>query len=250
MGELRKARKKTADMTNVKDRGPFNPKHMAEGDYVAKITEVYDTESNEGKAMWVIAFQLQDRRDVVYPYYCTWDDSQLWKIRNVFVACGVSIPKKRVALDPTRITGKTIGITLEDDEYNGKPKSVIASVMSLKDMENGPDADDVADDDDDEIEDVDGEIEEDDEEEEPLPVKKRRRKKAPEPEPEEEEDDEEEDDDDEEEEEPEPPRRKKKASPSARAGGRSVKGSTAVKKKRRVVEEDDDDEIDIDEDEL
>lgn len=242
--EMRKARKKTADMTNVKDRGPFNPKHMAEGDYTAKIVAVYEQRNKDDtKDMWVIAFQLQDRRDVVYPYYCTWDDNQLWKIRNVFEACGVSVPKKRVALDPARIENKLVGITLEDDEYQGKPKSVIGAVMSLKDMEDGPDSDDVDDDDD---------IEE--EEEETPPPAKKRRKKAPEPEPEEDDEDEEDDDEDEEEEEePEPPRRKKKPSPSERAGGRSVKGSTraASRKKPRVVEEDDDeDEMDIDEEDL
>jgi hypothetical protein len=240
--EFKKARKKTADMTNVKDRGPFNPKHMAEGDYAAKIVAVYDTESKDGKAMWVVAFQLQDRRDVTYPYYCTWDDSQLWKIRNVFEACGVKVPKKRVALDPARIENKLVGITLEDDEYNGKPKSVIASVMSLSSMETGPDSDDDDLDEDDDDDDVEEEVEET-----PSP-KKRRVKKAPEPEPEEED---EEDEDDEEE---EPPRRKKKPSSSERAGGRSVKGSTRAtsRKKPAVVEEDDedDDELDIDEDEL
>jgi hypothetical protein len=249
MAELKKARKKTADMTNVKDRGPFNPKHMPEGDYVAKIVAVYDTRNNDDtKDMWVIAFQLQDRRDVVYPYYCTWDESQLWKIRNVFVACGVSIPKKRVALDPARIENKIVGITLEDDEYNGKAKSTIGSVMSVKDMEDGPstDDDDVDEDDDDDIE--------EEEVEETPPPKKRRVKKAPEPEPEEEDEDEDEDDEDEEEEEPEPPKRRvKKASPTSRAGGRSAKTSTRAssKPKRRVVDdEDDEDEMDIDEEDL
>lgn len=245
MAELKAARKKTADMTNVKDKGPFNPKHMAEGDYLAKIVEVYETRNKDDtKDMWVIAFQLQDRRDVVYPYYCTWDDNQLWKVRNVFEACGVKIPKKRVALDPIRIRNKMVGITLEDDEYDGKPKSVIAAVMSVKDMEDGPSADD-----DEDVDDED-DVEEEEVEETPPP-RKRRAKKAPEPEPE---DDDEDEEEDEEEEEPEPPKRRKKASPTSRAGGRSVKGSTKVAtKKRKVVEEDDDedlDEMDIDEEDL
>lgn len=244
MADMKMARKKTVDMTNVKDRGPFNPKHMSEGDYPAKIVAVFDQRNKDDtNDMWVIGFQLQDRRDVVYPYYCVLDDNQLWKLRNVFEACGVKVPKKRVTLDPAKIMNKLVAITLEDDEYQGKPKSVIAAVMSLKDMEDGPDTDD------DDVDDVDDE----EEVEETPPPRKKRRRKEPEPEPDD--DDEDEDADDDEEEEPEPPRRKKKASPSARAGGRSVKGSTRApsRKKPPVVDEDDDDdldEMDVDEEDL
>lgn len=195
MAELKKAVKKTLDMSNVKDRGPFNPKHIEAGEYVAKVTAVYASESKSGNEMWVFAFQPTDKRDAVYPYYCLLDPDNLWKIRNVAEAAGIAVPKKRIALDPNKLVGKTVGIELEDDEYDGKMKSVIANIFKPEDVAGEEDE-----------EEPDDEDTEDDEEEEPEPPKRRTRKAAPakaapakrtrrKPEPEPEEDDDEDVDD-------------------------------------------------------
>lgn len=167
MAELKKAVKKTLDMSNVKDRGPFNPKHVESGGYVAKITAVYASESKSGNEMWVFAFQPTDKRDAVYPYYCLLDPDNLWKIRNVAEAAGIAVPKKRIALDPNKLVGKTVGIELEDDEYDGKMKSVITQVMPQDQIDGDDDAEDEPE------EDLD-----DDEEEEEPPAKATKRKAA------------------------------------------------------------------------
>lgn len=198
MAELKAARKKTFDMTKVKERGPFNPVHVEPGDYRLKITAVYETESKKsGEAMWVFAFQLTEKASAVYPYYCLLNEDNLWKIRNVCEAAGISVPKKRVTLDPAKLIGREIGATLEEDEYEGKMKSVVNSIFSASELE---DVDSDSDEDEEDTTDVEDEEDEEEEEEPPAPKKKSSKeassKKAKKVTQDDDEDDEEVDDDD------------------------------------------------------
>lgn len=221
----------TVDFSNVKDSSGINPKHQDEGDYPAKIikVEMTKTKGKDGKKpepMALILFQDANMRSAVYPYYCTFADNQLWKIRNTFIAAGLPVPKNKAKIDLGKLIGKDVAISLEDDEYDGKMKSVISAVFHRDELEPTEDA---ADDDELEEDEDDVEVEEEEEEEEAPAPKAKKRKPAPAPEPEE--DDEEEED--EEEEEPAPaPKRKAKAKPAP------------------VVEddeEDEDDDLDLDE---
>lgn len=188
------------DMTNVKEGSAFNKKRVPEGDYRARISKVEDAPvkggENKGNPQWLFTITLEDRR-ATYPYYCQFAENQLWKIRNILVAAGINVPKKRLKLDPEKLVGKMIAVTLEDGEYEGKQQSEIAAIFPVAEMLGEADDDDEAEAEDDE---------EEEEEPEPAPVR-RKRKPAPEPEPEEEEEDEEE------EEEPTPPPVKKRRKP-------------------------------------
>lgn len=172
------------DMSKVKERGDFNPKQLPDGDYLAKVTKVVDHKSKAGNKSWLYTISITSPKGkgATYPYYCGVDADQLWKVRNLFVAAGLNVPKKKVRLDPNKAVGRAIGVTLEEDEpYNGKIKSVIASVMPVSEV---GDAEDDADEDDEEAdeEDVEETEEEDDEEEdeEPAPkAKKGKKSKKP-----------------------------------------------------------------------
>ena len=226
------------DFSNVKDGGgSFNKKRMPEGDYLAKITLCVDSPTKETKeAQWLYTLEIQSNSQK-FPYYCKLVENQLWKLRNLFLAAGIQVPKKKVKVDPNKIVGKMIGVTLEDDEYDGKAQSNIAAVFPASDLTAGDDdADDLDDEDD----------EEDEEEEAPAPpAKKKAAKKAPEPEPEEDEDDDEDDDEEEEDEDEEPapaPVVKKKAKATVPAQVKKV----SAKKKAPAVTEDDLEELDLD----
>ena len=174
-----KATARAIDFTNVKEGSGFNKKRMPAGDYVAKITRVEDSPSKkDGEAQWLFSITLEDHKSVTYPYYCKLVENQLWKLRNLIQACGIAVPRKKIKLDPERLVGKLIGVTLEDDEYDGKAQSVIAAIFEATDVV-GSDTPAVDDDDDD-----------DDVEETPAPKKKS--KPAPEPEDDDEDDDEDE----------------------------------------------------------
>jgi len=126
------------DFTNVKDRGQYNPKHKPAGDYKARVVKVEQTDSQAGNAMWVFAIQLEDDASAVYPHRCVLNENNIWKVRNLLVAAGMTVPKKRVKVDPSKVVGKTIGITLEDDEYEGKLKSVVQATFPASDLAPTP----------------------------------------------------------------------------------------------------------------
>lgn len=210
------------DFSNVKESSGINPKNQPEGDYAMRIikAEVGKTKNND--PMVIILFQDQNMRSAVYPYYCTLADNMLWKIRNAFIAAGLPVPKSKGKLDVARLVNKEVGVTLEDDEYEGKPKSVISAVFHKDELEP-VEAEDGDFEDDDEVEEPEVEEVEEEEEEAPAP-KARKAKRAPAPVVEEE-------DDDDEEEEPAPaPKRKAKPAP--------------------IVEEDDDDDDDLELDDV
>src|SRR5690606_20921825 len=129
------------DFTNVKDGGSFNKKHYPPGDYPGRITKVVDTTKKDDKKvkMWLFTIEVKSG---TYPYYCTYTaENQLWKIRNLFIAAGINVPKKRMAVDPNKVIGKTIGVTLEDDEYDGKVQSSIGSIFPPSELEDEVDQD-------------------------------------------------------------------------------------------------------------
>lgn len=162
------AKKHAVDFSNVKEGSGINPVRVEEGDYLAKIISVEDHESKAGNPTWVFVFQLDDRKSATYPYYCGLVDNQLWKIRNLLVAAGKTVPKKRVNVDPNSIVGKEVGITLSDDEYEGKEKSVIDAIFPASELaDDEPPAKKTsskkASAKDDDVEDIEEEVEDDDE---------------------------------------------------------------------------------------
>lgn len=173
------ASKKAVDFSNVKDQSAFKTGRVPAGDYRAKIVKVEDGESKkDGEFQYVFTIKLVKFSANAYPYYCKLVENQLWKLRNILVAAGMSVPKKRLTLDPNKIVGKEIGVAMADDEYDGKEKSVIDAVFpasELEDIEDGVE-DDGTDEPDVEPEEADDEAEK--AEEEPKPKKKKKGKKG------------------------------------------------------------------------
>lgn len=149
--------KRVLDFSNVKDNSGINPKHRPAGDYRVKISKVTEEAKKNApnEFQWVFVMVPTDMQSAAYPYYCQLDEKTLWKIRNLLIACGIDVPKKRVNVDPQKLVNREIGVTLDDDEYEGKLKSVITAVFPASDLDDedapadtddGGDAEDVADD--------------------------------------------------------------------------------------------------------
>ena len=140
--------KKAIDFSNVKDQGNFNPKQVPAGDYLAKIVKVEDGQSKGDKGFqYVFTIKLTKFAAYSYPYYCKLQENQLWKLRNLFISAGINVPKKRITVDPSKLLGKMIGVTMGDDEYEGKMKSVIDSVFPASELGDDVVTDSAADDD-------------------------------------------------------------------------------------------------------
>jgi hypothetical protein len=137
---------KAVDFSGVKDRGNFNPKQIAEGDYAATVTKVEDGESKNGNFQYIFTIKLDKFSQYSYPYYCQLSENTLWKLRNLAVAAGLNVPKKRMKFDPNKIAGKKIGVTIEDgEEYEGKTKSEIGAVFPISELADGALEDDTSD---------------------------------------------------------------------------------------------------------
>ncbi|PYS90455.1 MAG: hypothetical protein DMF62_04650 [Acidobacteria bacterium] len=161
--------KAVMDFTNVKEGGgQFNKLHQRAGGYPAVVVKVQDAPSKKDDVMqWLFTIKVGAGQ---YPYYCKHVENQLWKVRNIFVAAGITIPKKRVKVDPNLVVGKKIGVILEDDEYDGKVQSNIQAIVPLAELDDiGTDGDD---------DDVDDEADTEDDVEEEAPVAKKAAPKA------------------------------------------------------------------------
>ena len=131
---------KAVDFSGVKERGSFNTKHIPEGDYAAKIVKVEDAESKkDGSFQYIFTIKVDKFSQAAYPYYCKLQENQLWKLRNIAVAAGLNVPKTRQKFDPNKVVGKSIGVTMADDEYEGKMKSVVDAVFPISELADGPD---------------------------------------------------------------------------------------------------------------
>lgn len=172
-------------------------KRYPEGDYPAVIATVEDHESDSGNECWLFGIKV---KSALLPYYCVLDAKNLWKVRNLFEASGLDVPKKKAKIDPTQLLGEKVAVTLEDDEYEDKIKSVVAAVFPIDELEDEEEEEEekprkkakskkraVEDDDDDEEEEkprkkkarpVEDEDDEEDEEEEEERPRKKGKKKA------------------------------------------------------------------------
>lgn len=177
------ASSKNVDFSNVKDGGAFNRNRIPAGDYLAKVVKVEDAESKKDQEFqYLFTIQIQKRPSSKFPYYCKLTENQLWKLRNLLIAAGLSVPKARTKVDPNRVVGKLIGVTVEDDDYDGKEQSTIQGVFPAAELADGGDViDDDGDDEgeepeddnleglgDDEAEEADEEPEAEEEEPEPA----------------------------------------------------------------------------------
>lgn len=140
---------------------------LPEGDYRVKITGVKPETSQAGNPMLVWTLQITEGkykgkkltdRTALTP-------KALWRVRALLEALGISPPKKLVSLDPAKLIGKELGVTLTDDEYEGKINSKVSDFLDLDTLTGDDVEDDEDEDDDDEDDDSDDEESDDDEEE-------------------------------------------------------------------------------------
>ncbi|AUV60747.1 hypothetical protein SEA_TROJE_41 [Gordonia phage Troje] len=133
------------DFSNVSEASGIRPKQLPAGEYAAVIKDVKAENSKKtGTPQWKFLISPKAHPGAVYPYYCQLTAEMAWKIRQVLVAVGVTAPKSVKTIDASKLVGKSLGIILEDDEYEGKLKSVIDSLIPLSEVDEGdtPAADD------------------------------------------------------------------------------------------------------------
>lgn len=119
----------TLDFSNVSEGSTFSPRRLPEGPYLATLAKVESKTSKAGNPMLVYTVIPVEHPTAVYPYYVLLDEKQLWKFRALLLAAGKEVPRRKVTVDPESIVGKQIMIDLEDDEWEGREKSVIVGIF-------------------------------------------------------------------------------------------------------------------------
>jgi len=164
------AKTQIVDFSKVKEGGNFNKARIPAGDYAAVITKVEDAESKSDQIFQYLftISKIKGHSQTSLPYYCKLQENQLWKLRNILIAAGKNVPKSKQKVDVNSLVGKTIGVTIDDTEYEGKEQSEIAAVFPAAELDDSVSGADEEDDAEDEAEGEEPEDEPEDEvEEEP-----------------------------------------------------------------------------------
>ena len=118
------AKKIRLDFSKTEERSGWNTKGIPEGIHKMKVESVQETEASDGTAMLVYALVPADPKYKTrrYPFYCKLQQNQLWKLRDLIVATGGTVPKKAVMIDPAQPVGKFIAAEVEDEvgQYAGR----------------------------------------------------------------------------------------------------------------------------------
>ena len=169
-----RARARRIDFREVPKEVRRQATRIPEGDYLCKIVAVEErTSERSGSDYYSWKFQIvsNGQGDKKHAGVPLWMNTSLQKkaafaLRNLIYAA--SDGKKNVAgsiasLDPNKLIGKNIGVTVEDNEYEGRIRSQPADVMppsqlSAEEEEAEDDEDEEeeeVEEDEDELEDVD-----------------------------------------------------------------------------------------------
>jgi len=150
------------DFTDVPEGGGRT--RVPEGDYKVRVKAVKPERSKSDNSMLVWTFEGVEGKlkGKSITDYTPLTAKALWKLRNLLNAMGIKVPPKKIGLDPKKLVNRELGITLVDDEYEGRTSSKVADYLDLDALTG----DDVDDEEDEETEDTDDDEESDDDDDE------------------------------------------------------------------------------------
>jgi len=161
-------KKITLDFSKVEERSGWNSKEMPEGLHEFKVELVDLKDANDGTAMWTYGLRPTNPKykTRLFPYYCKHQQNQLFKLRDLFTAAGIPVPKKRTGLDPDAPVGKIIAAEVSDATGQYAGRSEIDGVYDRSIIDDDDRVDDEDDVEDEEAEDEEYDADEDTDEEE------------------------------------------------------------------------------------
>jgi hypothetical protein len=170
--ENKRPAKLQTDFTGVEGR--TGRRRIKEGDYLWKITDYEvgksDKTDDEGKKKRFLVVKYDTLKG---PSKGAFSDlfglakNQLWRYRLFLEAVGISVKSGVNEVDLTKLVGKKVAGTVEDDEYNGKIKSQVSDYFPAADFEelSSSEAEDEDEDEDEDVAEASTDDDEDDDEE-------------------------------------------------------------------------------------
>ena len=137
------AKKIKIDFSTTEESSSWNTKQIPEGLHAAKVASVQETEAKDGTDMLLFGFRLKEPKYKTrnFPFYCKLQQNQLWKLRDLLVAAGETVPKRALNIDPNKIVGRDIVIEVEDDTYNGNVRSTVVGTYASSILDDEAPAD-------------------------------------------------------------------------------------------------------------
>lgn len=142
--------------------------HFPPNDYAAKVKSAElakssEKETPEVKVVYVVTKGKYKGKTIIDDLYLT--KKALWRVRQTWEAAGIKVPSSKVKLNPAKIVGKEVAITIDDDEYENKVRSRVVDTYKLSEFEELQENEDEDLEEDEDEEDDEGEDEEDEEDE-------------------------------------------------------------------------------------
>lgn len=134
----KKGRTINLDMEGVKSGGVLIP----EGDYIVEVTSVEAVESeSSGKTYlkWEMEIAEGKLKGSKVWHNTSLQPQALFNLKGVLISLGVEVPEGKMNLDLDELEGLQMGITIEHEEYEGKPKARIIETFPSDGAESGDD---------------------------------------------------------------------------------------------------------------
>lgn len=124
------ARRKTAKKGNtvtVDFEGVEGRTVIPEGEYVVKVLEVEEGESNNGNPKLTWKFEITDGEYEGKNLYYTSSlvPEALWRLRSLLEALGLDVPDSEMDIDLDELVDAEVNVSVEHDTYEGKKQSKI-----------------------------------------------------------------------------------------------------------------------------
>jgi hypothetical protein len=115
--------------------------HIPEGDYGVKLASIKNKKGTDsGKTYLEAQFTTNqgEKKGLNKKLYHNFSlqKQSLWNLRNFLESCGKTVPSKAVKLNVSNLVGLECACTVVDEDYQGKPKSVISAFFPIDDLGN------------------------------------------------------------------------------------------------------------------
>lgn len=140
--------------------------HIPAGDYLCKIIKHEkkwkdDDKSNVPYFSWQFQVKEGPAKGTTLYYITSLKASALFNLRNlIHAATSKNVSGKAVNFDPESLYGKTIGVGVQDEEWDNKIRSKAVDVFHPDEMEEDEDDDEDSDDEEESEEEEDEDLEE------------------------------------------------------------------------------------------
>lgn len=123
------------DFEGVEERRGGASAHVPAGDYIVQVSDYEVRTKKDDASRKYISWQLKIVAPAEYKgktvYFVTsLVKESLWNLRNFLEDMGIKVPARLVDVPLAKIKGRQIGVTLDDDEYEGKIKSKVVSTFN------------------------------------------------------------------------------------------------------------------------